>query len=38
MGIMNQSTIIVTSDHGFVNDTGGQVNPEALLNALGVEG
>lgn len=38
MGILNQSTIIVTSDHGFVNDTGGQVNPEALLNSLGLEG
>jgi arylsulfatase A-like enzyme len=37
-GILNETTIIVTSDHGFVNTTGVVFKPGVILASLGLTG
>eukprot|EP01104_Vermistella_antarctica_P008627 TRINITY_DN2167_c0_g1_i3.p1 TRINITY_DN2167_c0_g1~~TRINITY_DN2167_c0_g1_i3.p1 ORF type:complete len:463 (+),score=78.57 TRINITY_DN2167_c0_g1_i3:130-1518(+) len=38
LGILNQTVVIVTSDHGFVNTSKRMVGPLAVLNSLGLVG
>jgi len=38
IGILKKGTIIVCSDHGFLNTSGTEVSPGALLHTLGVIG
>jgi len=38
MGLLANGTVIIASDHGFLNTTGTEISPGALLNALGVIG